>query len=303
VRILVAGGTGFIGRPLVKFLVSEGHQVIVLTRNPHDAAKRLTGGVEVEEWDAFTPGPWTSRVSETDAIINLVGERLDAKRWTEAQRKRIVDTRVDVTRVLIQAIGQARHKPATLVNASAVGYYGSTGEEEVTENSPGGRGFLAEVCGRWESEARGAEQYGVRTVLLRTGVVLGERGGVLNRMVPPFRFFIGGPIGSGNQWLPWVHRDDVLGVLQFVLSTRGLSGPVNVVAPESVSMRQFCAALGRVLHRPSWMRVPSFVVRLAFGEMGGMVLEGQRVVPMVLQKSGYSFRYPSLDRALENVLA
>ncbi len=301
--ILIAGGTGFLGAPLVESLASAGHRVIILSRNAGAAVKRLGRDVEIQEWDPPAPGRWASQAARADAVINLVGEPLDAKRWTAKQKERIALSRVDVTRALVQALGEGRQKPATLINASAVGYYDHSGEDTVTENSSQGKGFLADVCGRWEAEALKAKEYGVRTVLLRTGVVMSAGGGVLKRMVPPFRFFVGGPIGSGDQWVPWVHRADLIGVVHFVLSHPDLAGPINVVAPEAVSMRQLCEALGRFLRRPSWLRVPSFVIRLVFGEMGGMILRGQRVVPHVLQTTGYTFLYPSLAKAFENIFA
>ena len=301
-KVLVAGGTGFIGGLLVRRLIVDGHQATVLTRNPSGKHRSIQPALEVVGWDASSLGPWASRVPDVDAVINLVGEPIGEKRWTNAQKERISRSRIGATRALVEAIGQAKRKPTVLVNASAVGYYGNTGEEEVCEDHPKGTGFLADLCERWEQEAKEAVGSGVRTVLLRTGIVLGERGGVLRRMVPAFKFLVGGPLGSGTQWFPWIHRDDVIGVILFTLSAPGLSGPANLVAPQSVTMGQFCSELGRVLHRPSWLRVPGFALRLAFGEMAGMMLEGQRVVPSVLRKSGYPFRYPTLRSALEDTV-
>ena len=302
-KVLVAGGTGFIGGLLVRQLVADGHQATLLTRNPSRAHRSSHPGLQVVGWDASRVGPWASRVADVDTVINLVGEPIGGKRWTNAQKDRISRSRIDATRVLVEAIGEAKPRPAVLVNASAVGYYGNTGEEVVSEDHPKGTGFLADLCERWEQEANKAVRYGVRTVLLRTGIVLGERGGVLRRMVPAFKFLVGGPLGSGAQWFPWIHRDDVIGIILFALTTPSFSGPANVVAPESVTMEQFCNELGRVLRRPSWLRVPGVALRLAFGEMAGMMLEGQRVVPSVLWRSGYPFRYPVLKSALENIVA
>jgi len=301
-KIVVAGGTGFIGRKLVKILSESGHHVIVLTRNPEGARKDAHPGARLEQWDGRTVGEWRSHLSGADAVINLAGESIAAKRWTRSQKDRITRSRVEATRAIIEAMRLAVSKPRVLLSASAVGYYGSVEDGDVTESHPKGAGFLPEVCEQWEHEARKAELLGIRVVILRMGVVLGDDGGALEKMILPFKLFVGGPLGSGKQWFPWVHRDDVVGAALFAIENANLSGPVNVSAPESVTMKQFCAALGDVFHRPSWLPVPGFVLRVALGEMSEMLLTGQRQIPSVLTNAGYTFRHSKLTPALLSAL-
>lgn len=301
-NIILSGGTGFIGSALLKQLAEATHRVVLLTRNPDTAKGVARDSVEVERWDVRSAGPWAERMNGADAVINLAGEPI-AKRWTETQKARIINSRIDATKAIIEAIASARSKPSVLVNASAVGYYGNVEHEDVTESYPKGADFLADTCARWEQEARAAEPLGLRVVLLRIGIVLEKDGGAFKKMLLPFKWFIGGPLGSGRQWFPWVHRDDVVGAVLFALENPSLSGPVNVAAPEPVTMKQFCAALGRALQRPSWAPVPAFVLRAALGEMSEMLLGGQRVVPKKLIDSGYRFRYPRLDEALSAIIS
>jgi len=301
-NIVVSGGTGFIGNALLKRLVESGHRVTLLTRNP-DAVKHPPGGrVDVERWDGKTAGSWAQCVDGADAVMNMAGEPIAAKRWTDTQKTRILNSRLDATRAIVAAIQKAEQKPSVLVNASAVGYYGHVESGDVTESHPKGVDFLADTCARWEEEVTKAEPLGVRVVRLRTGIVLEKDGGALKKMLLPFKLFVGGSLGSGHQWFPWVHRDDVVGIILFVLEHADLSGPVNVAAPEPVTMKQFCKALGAVMGRPSWAPVPAFVLRVTLGEMSDMLLTGQRVVPQKLQEAGYSFRYPRLDEALAAIV-
>ncbi|MEK9137485.1 MAG: TIGR01777 family oxidoreductase, partial [Bacteroidota bacterium] len=234
--------------------------------------------------------------------INFAGEPLDAKRWLRSQKERIIGSRVDATSAIVHAISKAKQKPSVMISASGVGYYGAVETGEVTEDAPRGSDFLSETTYQWEKAAHGAEALGVRTVVLRIAVVLGSGGGALRKMLIPFRLFVGGPLGSGRQWFPWVHRDDLVGVILFALSSPEISGPVNVVAPEVVKMQGFCSALGQALHRPSWAPVPSFVLKAVLGEMSEMVLTGQRAVPRVLERYGYRFKFPQLSAALTDIL-
>ena len=298
--IVVTGGTGFIGRRLVGALVDAGHRVILLTRSP--AGGRHPRGAEARVWDGETQGPWAACIDGADAVINFAGEPIAGGRWTGERKRRIVDSRISATRAVVEAIGTAAIKPGVLLNASAVGYYGSVPEGDVTEDAPSGVGFLADTCRMWEVEARRAESFGVRVVLIRMGIVVGEAGGALEKMILPFRLFVGGPVGSGRQWFPWIHADDVVGAVIFALERVSLSGPVNLAAPEPATMETFCSTLGRVMGRPSWLRVPEWALTLLLGEMAGMLLGGQRIIPAQLRRNGYVFRHPELEPALRSIL-
>jgi uncharacterized protein (TIGR01777 family) len=299
-NIVVAGGTGFIGSSLLPLLRRAGHEVVVLTRDPERAPP--TPGVTRVRWDGVTQGEWTVFVQGADAVINLAGESIGGGRWTSSRKERIVASRVNATRALLEAIRRGEKGPSLFISSSAVGYYGPVESGEVAEDHPPGSGFLADVCRLWEQEALAVGELGPRVVILRTGVVIGEKGGALERMLLPFRLFAGGPLGSGRQWFPWVHGDDVAGVILFALGNAALTGPVNLVAPETADMRSFCAALGRALSRPSWLPVPAMALRAALGEMADMILTGQRVVPAKLLALGYQFRYPALAPALASVV-
>ena len=231
-------------------------------------------------------------------MINLAGEPIAAKRWTERQKKRIRDSRIAATKSLVEAISVARGKPSFLVNASAVGYYGARGDEAVTEETPPGNDFLSAVCRDWENEAIQAERFGVRVIRLRTGIVLGRGGGALAKMALPFKLFVGGPLGSGNQWMPWIHLDDEVGFIVFLIQNADAKGAFNVTAPHPERMKDFCRTLGQVMRRPAWLGAPAFAVRLALGEMSGMLLTGQRALPAAAERLGFELKYPTLLEAL-----
>jgi uncharacterized protein (TIGR01777 family) len=295
-RIILAGGTGFLGSPLVETLVAAHHDVAILSRR-HQV--ELPAGARTLSWDGASSGAWSREVDGSDAVINLAGEPISARRWSPQQRQKILMSRIDATRALVEAIRGAKKRPSVLVNGSAVGYYGDVPEGTVTEDHPRGTGFLADTCEFWEHEALKAQDLGVRVAVMRTGIVLGEKGGALPRLLLPFRLFAGGTLGSGLQWFPWIHRDDVVGAIVHVLQTPGVHGPVNTTGPEPVTMRQFCLVLGNVLQRPSWIRVPAFLLRIMMGEMSDLVLTGQRAIPSKLLASGYKFRYSNVLEALE----
>jgi len=286
-RVLVAGGTGFIGRPLCDALRAEGHTVLVVSRDRSHAGQRAIS------WDAVP-----AAVNDVDAIVNLAGESLAAHRWSGAQKMRIIESRVATTRAMVDAVGAAQSRPGVLVNASAVGFYGPRGDETLDETAGPGTGFLSKVCQAWEGEAMRAEALGLRVARLRFRIVLAADGGALARMLPPFRAFVGGPLGNGRQWMSWIHRDDVTGLVLDTLAKDGYRGAVNVTAPQPVTNRDFSKALGAALARPAVMRAPASVLRLALGEMADMLLTGQRVVPAAAQRLGYRFRYPQLTAAL-----
>ncbi len=295
-RIVVAGGSGFVGRALVAALAARGDSVLLLTRG--GAGSGADRRVRTLAWDGKSTGDWVRELDGADAAVNLCGENVAAGRWTPARKLQLVKSRVDSTRALVAAISQAARRPKALINASAVGYYGTSPEGECVEGAPQGRDFLAALCGQWEREALAAEPLGVRVVTARLGVVLGDGGGALAKMSLPFKLFAGGPLGSGRQPVPWIHRDDAVGALLFALERDALTGPVNVVAPQALDNRAFSAALGRALGRPSWLPALAFALKAALGEMSSMVLGGQRAAPKKLQAAGFSFKYPDADAAL-----
>ena len=293
-KFLITGGTGFIGGPLCQTLVQQGHELLILSRRPVKQSTQMV--VRLLPWEG---DEWQRAIEGVGGIINLAGESIAAKRWTPQQKHLIRESRVQATRRLVNAIAALSKKPAVLVNASAIGYYGTRGDEAVSETDPPGSGFLAEVCQAWEAEAQRAESFGVRVVRLRIGLVLGSHGGALAKMVPPFRFFVGGPLGSGRQWVSWIHLDDVIGLIGWALTRQDVSGAVNATAPTPVTMRNLCQELGRVMRRPSWAPVPAGVLRLLLGEMAELLLTGQRVMPNAALRGGYRFAYPALRPALE----
>jgi uncharacterized protein (TIGR01777 family) len=287
VRVLVTGGTGFVGAPLCRALRGAGHAVRVVTRDPEHAEN---GAIA---WDDLP-----AAVREAEAIVNLAGEPIAARRWTDEQKERIRESRLQATRAVVAAVAACERRPAVLLNASAVGYYGPRGEEPLDEDAAAGTGFLAEVCAAWEAEAQHAERLGLRVVRLRLGIVLAADGGALARMLPPFRLFVGGPLGRGEQWMSWIHRDDVTGLVVAALESDHWHGAVNATAPHPVTNAEFARALGRALSRPAVLRAPETLLRLALGEMADMLLTGQRVLPRVAEDRGYRWRYPDLSRAL-----
>ncbi len=296
-KLVVTGATGFIGTTLCRTLLDKGHTLVLLTRS--SAPEPSTAN---KQWLQWTPGiaaEWQKTVDGADGIINLAGEPIAARRWTSSQKTHIRSSRILSTRSLVEAAEKARHKPAFLLNASAVGYYGPHGDDPLTEESRPGGDFLATVVREWEEEAKKAEPLGLRVVRLRTGIVLGPKGGALAKMVPPFKFYLGGPLGSGMQWMSWIHLEDEVGLILHLINDQGVSGAVNATAPNPVRMREFCQTLGEVLRRPCWAPVPGFALQILLGEMSDMLLTGQRVLPAAAEKSGFQFRYPTLRAALQ----
>jgi uncharacterized protein len=296
-RLVVTGATGFIGTVLCERLLQQGHTLTLFTRgSPRDvgtAAKRSV------QWTPGALGEWGVALEGVDGVIHLAGEPIAARKWNDIQRRRIEKSRVDGTNSLVQAIAKAEPKPTFLISASAVGYYGPRGDELITEDSPPGDDFLSAVCRAWEEEAKKAERLGLRVVRLRTGVVLGSGGGALTKMAQPFKFFVGGPLGSGRQWMSWIQLEDHVRLILQLIDNAQANGPVNATAPNPVRNKEFCQTLGKVLRRPCWAPVPGFALRLALGEMAEMLLTGQRVMPAAAQKLGFQFRYPNLEEALQ----
>jgi len=306
-KILITGGTGFIGTPLSRELRNSGHTVVVTTRRLSDSGEKLT-------WNPPALIP-SDVISGFDAVINLAGESVAPGRWTKKRKELIMSSRVNTTRALVESMkqkeeetpltplvrGERRRLPKVLISASAIGYYGAHGDEYVTEDTPPAPDFLARVCKAWEAEAVKAQELGLRVVIIRIGGVLESGGGALPKMITPFKFFLGGPVVSGRQWFSWVHRDDVIGIIKYALENESVSGPVNVVSPNPATNKEFSYAIGKALHRPSWLAVPAFVVKLTLGELGGMLLTGQRVMPEKILKSGYNFKYPEIESALKAI--
>ncbi len=301
-KIVLSGCTGFIGGHLTKELALKGHELVSLTRRKEHSGLFAAPNVRYVTWDGRDAGSLAKYMDGADAVMNLAGESIAKGRWNNARKRLLVDSRVGPTTAIVEAIATAKSKPKVLVNASAVGYYGNVDEGDVPEEYPAGEGFLASLCVQWEEAAKKAGTLGVRVVMLRIAFVVGGKGSALGKMALPFRMFVGGPIGTGKQWFPWVHVSDVTGIARYALTAEHLRGPVNAVAPESVRMKNFCGALGRAMGRPSWAPVPGFAVRLLLGELAGMILGGQKVVPSALNKAGYRFRYPELGKALLDAL-
>jgi hypothetical protein len=297
-NIFITGGTGFVGKGLTQSLIDSGHRVTLLTRS-----LRKTGShppaVSLVEGDSTREGEWQKSVSEHEAVINLAGASIFS-RWTPEMKRILRESRILTTRNLVEAFEGSGVR--TFFSTSAIGYYGFHGDEELTESSPPGSDFLAQLAMDWEKEALKAEISGVRVVLTRFGIVLGEEGGALGQMVPMFQKYLGGPLGSGRQWFSWIHRKDLTQAFLFLLSKPGISGPVNFTAPNPVRNRDLAAALGRVLNRPARLPAPGFMLRLVLGEFGSILLEGQKVIPGKLLHGGFQFRYPKIEEALAEIL-
>ncbi len=297
-KILIAGGTGLIGKTMVKSLLEDGHQVSVLTRNPEKAGKSLPQGAVPVQWDGKTPEGWGHLINETDAVINLAGESLTGgsipailtDRWTPQKKDRIIASRVSAGEALTAAILAADKKPDVLVQSSAVGYYSPSGTQILTEESPAGTDFSAQTCIQWEAASKEVESAGVRRVVIRTGLVLTPDGGILPLMLLPFRLFAGGSLGDGAQPIPWIHIQDQVEAIKFLVNTTSASGSFNLTAPNPVDYNQFAEFAARVLKRPNWLRVPAFALKLALGEKSDLVLQGQHALPERLLQTGYQLQ-------------
>jgi uncharacterized protein (TIGR01777 family) len=297
-KIVIAGGSGFLGRPLAAALAADGHDVVTLTRG--DGPRR---GQTRSRAVAWTPGgdagPWAAEIDGAGAVVNLAGESIAGRRWSAAQKRRILDSRVRATRSLVSAIQAAGAPPPVFLSGSAVGYYGPRGDEVITEDTPAGTDFLAQVCVQWEAEALLAASDRTRVACIRTGIALEKDGGALPQMLPPFRFGVGGPVGSGRQYWPWIHRADWIALMQWAIRTPAAAGAINGTAPNPVTNAEFARALGAAMHRPAIMPAPGFALRLMLGEMAdALLLSGQRAVPARPERLGFTFRYPRVEQAL-----
>jgi len=308
-RVIITGGTGFVGTALARSLVSDGHEVISLSRNPGKLNK-LPAQVRVVKWDARSDAGWGNLVNSADAIVNLAGEyiggrnlwELVIKRWTPARKQAILDSRLNAGRAVVQALQSAGNKPKVLVQASAVGYYGDRGDEILTEDSLPGVGFLPGVVQKWESSTAEVESMGVRRAIIRSpGVFLSMEGGAFPFLVIPFKLFVGGPIGSGKLWFSWVHLNDEVSAIRFLIDNPTASGPFNLSAPESATNTHFNRTLGKVLRRPYWFPLPAIFFKLGFGEQSEIILSSQRQVPKRIQDLGFQFDFPEVEMALKDL--
>lgn len=304
-NVIIAGGTGFIGSHLTKLLLEKGHQVIILTRST--LPREEQPGVSYVGWDARTAEGWGHLANTCSAIVNLAGEDTSGpnffpERWTKERKKVYRESRIDAGHAITAAVRLANRPPQVVVQASGIGVYGPTGDETITEDHPLGNTFMASLGKDWEASTQAVEQLGVRRAIIRSAVVLSTQSGALPRMLLPFRLFAGGPMGSGRQYLPWIHPFDEAAAILFLLQQREASGPYNLVAPQTVTNADFGKTIGKVINRPYWLPVPGFAMRLAFGEVAEMVLTGQRAIPQRLQEMGFKFRFPELQPALQDVL-
>jgi uncharacterized protein (TIGR01777 family) len=298
-KIVISGGTGFLGRPLTDALARDGHSMVVLTRG---SSSTNAVGRRVTWQPDGTLGSWASEIDGADVVINLNGESIGERRWSPPQKQRILDSRVNATKSLVAAVRRATAPPSVMLSGSAVGYYGPLDDQIATEQTPPGRDFLSDVCVKWEAEANRALSPHTRVVCIRTGLPRERDGGALPRMLPPFWFGAGGPIGSGRQYWPWIHRQDWIDLVRFAISNPQIVGPMNATAPNPVTNRDFARALGHAMHRPALMPAPGFALKLLLGEMAeGLLLSGQRAVPAKAQQHGFKFAYKTLDHALANL--
>ncbi|MGB3615595.1 MAG: TIGR01777 family oxidoreductase [Elainellaceae cyanobacterium] len=304
-KIAITGATGFVGCRLVQVLHGDGHDIVVLTRRP-ERAKTLFPQMAFPRVTAvaYTPtqdGSWQAAIDGCDGVVNLAGAPI-AERWTPDYKQEIIESREQGTQRIVEAIAKAENKPSVLVNSSAIGYYGTSETAAFDEDSAPGNDFLASVCQRWEAAAEPAAELGCRVVIFRTGIVLGN-GGALERMIPPFKMFAGGPIGSGKQWFSWIHRDDFVNLIVRALTDSSMSGPYNATAPSPVRMQELCQTLGQVMDRPSWLPVPEFVLELMLGDGAQVVLQGQQVNPKRVSATDFDYAYPKVAAALKDIVS
>lgn len=304
-KVAITGATGFVGSLLVQRLHGKGHQIVVLTRNTAFAQKvfpsEAFANVEIVPYTPNASGSWQSVIASCDGVVNLAGEPIGEGRWTPERKQEILNSRKLGTQKIVEAITNANSKPTVLINASAIGYYGTSETASFDETSPSGNDFLAQVCQAWEAEARKVKDAGVRLVILRFGVILGN-GGALGKMIPPFKLFAGGPIGSGRQWFSWIHVDDVVNLIIQALTKPEIEGVYNATAPNPVRMADLSQTLGQVMNRPSWLPVPGFAIEALLGDGAIVVLEGQQVLPKRTVETAFEYKYPNLQSALTQIL-
>jgi uncharacterized protein (TIGR01777 family) len=301
-RVIITGATGFIGNALCRELIVGGYEVFGLSRNPEMGKALLPGQVKVVKWDTKSSQGWADYADGAYAIVNLAGENIASGSWTAERKQRILQSRLDAGRAVLEAVKKAKNKPAGIIQASGIGYYGDSGDEILDETSPPGSGFLVEVAKQWEKTTQKVESMGLRYIVIRTGVVLGKEGGFLSRIIWPYRFFVGGHMGNGKQWIPWIHIEDEVRAIRFLMEKKDLQGVFNLSSPNPLTSRDFSRILGKVMKKPVWLPVPGFMLRLFLGEMASeLILSGQRAMPKRLLESGYEFIYPELEPALREL--
>lgn len=300
-RVIITGGTGLIGTALAHDLAQDDHEVIVLSRNPSDHT--APQGVKFEKWDAKTGDSWYQHITADTAIVNLAGAGIADERWTDERKRIVVDSRVNAAEAVINAIEKAAEKPKVVIQSSAVGYYGPTDDDLLTEESPAGEDFLADVCVQWEAAIKPvSEQHNIRVVTIRTGVVLSLNGGAFPRQILPFRFYVGGQIGNGKQWFPWIHIKDEIRAIRFLIENEDTAGVYNLTAPHPVTNAEFTRHLAKTMNKPGIFPVPGFVLQAIFGEMAVVLLEGQRAIPQRLEEAGFEFEFAEPRPALKDLL-
>ena len=300
-KIIITGGSGLIGRALTNSLTHDGHQVVILSRNP-ERVRGLPAGATVVGWDGKRAAGWAEHVNGAQAVVNLAGAGVANARWTEARKRQILESRINAGQAVVEAIQGVNTKPEVVIQSSAVGYYGPRSDESVPERSRPGDDFLAGVCQDWEASTAEIGNIGIRLVSIRTGVVLSLVGGAFPRLALPFKFFAGGPVGSGQQWFPWIHMADEVGAIRFLIEKETASDSFNLTAPKPLTNAEFAKVLGRVMGRPAFMPAPAFMMKLVFGEMSTVLLDGQKAMPYGLLEAGYQFKFPDAESALRDLL-
>jgi len=302
-KVIVTGATGFIGKALCFRLESEGYKVVALSRNPEKGQRLFGPKFAVAKWDGANASEWLEYADGAHAIVNLAGENIGSGRWTSQRKQAILQSRLDAGKAVVEAVELASVKPRVVVQASAVGFYGSRGNDMIVESSSPGEGFLAAVAEEWEESTHAVESFGVRRVIVRSGVVLGAEGGALLQLLKPFRFFAGGSLGSGQQWFSWIHIKDEVNAILFLLKKKDLTGVFNLSAPHPLPQKDLARLLGKILRRPSWFSTPGFMLRTILGKLAEeMLLVSQRVTPKRLLEAGYRFLYPEAEQALKDIL-
>ncbi len=301
-KIIITGATGLIGTHICKELFNRGDLLTVFTRYPNKAKNKLPYANEYVEWDYRNPDEWKNHLNSKDAVIHLAGANLFAKRWTEDYKKKIMESREISTGNIVKAISEAEVKPKVFICASGIGYYGDSADKILTENSPKGNSFIADVCKRWEGAASEAEKFGIRRVSIRTGIVLNKGYGTLEKMALPFKFFVGGTLGTGEQWFPWIHIQDLVKIYLFALDNSELNGAVNAASPNPVRLKELTDEIGKILHRPSFFKVPGFAIKIALGEFADEVLASIRVVPEKLEHYNFDFSFGEMEGALRDLI-